>query len=497
MTLRYPAHRVNAIEKYVAEGTTSAAAPIQIDLTDRTLVRLAFSNNDDLTLENGSEDGLYRVLIAESIVAGSTSRLQNGGNVKLKDRAWLPVTTGEVLGLMWNAALAQWIEVFRSITYDSYNGVYVKNDTGSIIARGRVVYINGINGNNPTIALASNTTELLSNRTLGLVKDDIPINGFGYVVSSGVIENINTVGGASGGSVYLGVTGAFTATKPVAPAHMVKVGNFLKINVATGSIQVDVSNGFELDELHDVLISGPTNGQVLTYDGASSLWKNAAGGGGSSPSIGGTITGGTAGSILFVDPAATIAQDNANLFWDNANNEMGIGINTPDETLHVHKATAGAVTSAANAVITLENSTSAFLQILNPAADEGGVLFGSPTSNVQGGVVYNHSTDILTLRTGGNSARLNIDGTGNVAIGKGTTAGTSRFNVGATDQFQVDSTGDIVKINNVITTFPAVQGAVNTYLKNDGAGTLTWSTVSGGSGLSEPEVMARTTWNCW
>ena len=35
-----------------------------------------------------------------------------------------------------------------------------------------------------------------------------------------------------------------------------------------------------LDDLADVDITSPTNGQVLTYDGTSQTWKNAAGGGG-------------------------------------------------------------------------------------------------------------------------------------------------------------------------------------------------------------------------
>lgn len=51
--------------------------------------------------------------------------------------------------------------------------------------------------------------------------------------------------------------------------------------------------------------------------------------------IGGTVTGGTAGSVLFIDPANTLAQDNANLFWDNANNRLGIGTNTPAVTFEV------------------------------------------------------------------------------------------------------------------------------------------------------------------
>lgn len=51
------------------------------------------------------------------------------------------------------------------------------------------------------------------------------------------------------------------------------------------------------------------------------------------PSIGGTITSGTAGSILFVNPTATIAQDNTNLFWDATNHRLGIGTITPSVSL--------------------------------------------------------------------------------------------------------------------------------------------------------------------
>lgn len=53
----------------------------------------------------------------------------------------------------------------------------------------------------------------------------------------------------------------------------------------------------------------------------------------SSVSIGGTITGGTTGSVLFINPTNIIAQDNANFFWDDTNNilrsnKLAIGYNS-------------------------------------------------------------------------------------------------------------------------------------------------------------------------
>lgn len=52
--------------------------------------------------------------------------------------------------------------------------------------------------------------------------------------------------------------------------------------------------------------------------------------------------------------------------------------------------------------------------------------------------------------------------------------------VGTTNQFQIDNTGDITRINNVVTSFPATQGTANQVLTNDGAGNLTWATPAGG-----------------
>lgn len=44
----------------------------------------------------------------------------------------------------------------------------------------------------------------------------------------------------------------------------------------------------------------------------------------------------TPGSVTFGGPIGQIAEDNANLFWDDANNRLGIGTNTPAQTLSVN-----------------------------------------------------------------------------------------------------------------------------------------------------------------
>lgn len=70
-----------------------------------------------------------------------------------------------------------------------------------------------------------------------------------------------------------------------------------------------------------------------------------------------------------------------------------------------------------------------------------------------------------------------LNGSGNLGIGDATPA--SMLTVGNGDLFQVNSSGDIIKINNVTYTWPSSQGSTGDVLKNsDGAGTLVWGTVT-------------------
>ena len=51
--------------------------------------------------------------------------------------------------------------------------------------------------------------------------------------------------------------------------------------------------------------------------------------------IGGSVASGTVGSILFIGTGPVLAQDNANFFWDDSNNRLGIGVTDPDSFLEV------------------------------------------------------------------------------------------------------------------------------------------------------------------
>jgi hypothetical protein len=154
--------------------------------------------------------------------------------------------------------------------------VEVRNQSGSTIAAGSIVYISGATGNKPLITLAQANNDANSAQTIGFVKTAIANNGTGYVIVRGELENIDTSALTEGVQLYLSPTtaGTWTTTKPSAPQHLVYVGIVIRSHPTLGVILVAVQNGYELNELHDVAIGTLANNNLLAYESSTDLWKN-------------------------------------------------------------------------------------------------------------------------------------------------------------------------------------------------------------------------------
>jgi hypothetical protein len=155
----------------------------------------------------------------------------------------------------------------------------VYNETGATLIKGTVVYINGGHGNLPTITKAIATSDATSAQTYGIVQNDITNNNNGFVVVSGSLTDIDTNSYAPGTALYLSSTiaGAWTSTKQYAPAHLVYLGVVTRSHPTQGIVEVKIQNGYELDELHNVAAQSPSNGDILQYVSATSLWTKTAG----------------------------------------------------------------------------------------------------------------------------------------------------------------------------------------------------------------------------
>lgn len=139
------------------------------------------------------------------------------------------------------------------------------------------------------------------------------------------------------------------------------------------------------------LVSEPNTPQAnqlrlyaLDKSGVSTLYyKNDAGTvfdmslAGANVAIGSTITSATAGSVFFAGTAGVLAQDNANFFWDDTNNDLLLG-----RTSHVVSSLAGrgfGVFRAASAEVGVYSASGADLTAAFRLSTFGGSL-ATPTA---------------------------------------------------------------------------------------------------------------------
>jgi hypothetical protein len=197
-----------------------------------------------------------------------------------------PVTTSGTINVGFAGNSTQYINgagnlvTFPGVINEAQNLITeVYNKTGATLTKGTVVYINGGQGNLPTITKALATSDSTSAQTYGIVRNDITNNNNGYVVVAGRISDLDTQAYTEGTQLYLSPTtaGTFTSTKPYAPQHLVYVGIVVRAHPTQGVIEVKIQNGYELDELHNVAAQSPSNGDILQYVSSTSLWTKVAG----------------------------------------------------------------------------------------------------------------------------------------------------------------------------------------------------------------------------
>lgn len=147
----------------------------------------------------------------------------------------------------------------------------------------QAVRVTGAQGQRLAVAFAQANNDNNSADTIGLACETIATNQEGFIITVGQLEDINTTGAlqgetwADGDVLYLSPTtaGRLTNVKPTgATGHIVVIGYVEYAHAIHGKIYVKVMNGWELDELHNVSISSPTNNQILAYTSASQLWEN-------------------------------------------------------------------------------------------------------------------------------------------------------------------------------------------------------------------------------
>ena len=119
--------------------------------------------------------------------------------------------------------------------------VRVYNNSGAPLVDGDAVYISGTDTNFPGVVKASATSEATSKSILGLITAPIPVNGYGYVCVSGVVNDLDTSAYATGTILYLSATtGLLTDIPPLQPNYVVEMCTVIYSDATKGRVYVRV-----------------------------------------------------------------------------------------------------------------------------------------------------------------------------------------------------------------------------------------------------------------
>ena len=205
--------------------------------------------------------------------------------------------------IRYNDTTSQWENVsvpigpgdMQKTTYDTDNdGIVDKAEVIAVIVRntsltttlikGQIVYLNGATGNRPNAFLAQANTEATSSGTFGVVTSDIASNSDGEIAMLGTLHNLATNGSSpftldtlvEGDLLWLSPTtpGFVTNIKPNAPNHIVFIGIVARVHPNLGRIAYRITNGYELEELHNVSTLGRQLGETIMWNSVLNVWEN-------------------------------------------------------------------------------------------------------------------------------------------------------------------------------------------------------------------------------
>lgn len=321
----------------------------------------------------------------------------------------------------------------------------IRNTTGATLTKGTVVYINGANGNKPTVAKAIATGDSTSAQTFGIIQADLANNSNGYAVCVGDIVGIDTSAIIEGTQLYLSSTtaGTYTTTKQLAPAHLVYIGIVTRSHPTLGQIEVKIQNGYELDEIHDVAISSKTNNQFLVYESATDLWKNK--------SLA-TVLGGT--SSQFVKGNGTL---DSNTYALTSQLHDAVTIGTANGlSLSTQVLSLGLASASANGALSSANWTT-FNNKQNALSGTGFVKISGTT------ISYDSNTYLTSAVTSVAALTIGTTGTNITStVANGTTTPVITLNIptaSATNRGALSST-DWTTFNNKLTLPSLTSGSV-------------------------------------
>ena len=253
---------------------------VQADFNSKNQLVLTFDTGEKITTSAPNiEQNIEQYLSVSTSGSGATGLTNPLDYIEFNQAAGVVADTGQ---LTWNAVdgTLDLGLLGGNVTLQIGQEQIVRfvNHTSVDFAEMQVVRIVGAQGNRLSADLAQSNSDVNSNTTFAVVTEPILKNQQGYATVSGLVRDVNTSAFPEGSVLYLSPTvpGGITNVVPVSPSRNIRVGYCVRSHATVGSVFVHIVNDTDLNELHDVLVQVPQNGEVLMYEASSGLWKNKA-----------------------------------------------------------------------------------------------------------------------------------------------------------------------------------------------------------------------------
>lgn len=209
-----------------------------------------------------------------------TQYLQEGEDVNYIDLITNPTIPGRQTGRMY------WDNTDKTLALDMEGSsvtmqvgqeqiIRVVNKTGSALLNGTVVSVTSAQGQRPVIAKTDINNSALALATIGLLTEDIPNNGEGYVTIMGIVREVNTSAFLEGDTLFVSEStpGTFTNVEPTVGKYHIRIGTVLYSHATQGKICV---RPFILPKVGDLSDTDTTvtSGDTLIHDGTAYRTEN-------------------------------------------------------------------------------------------------------------------------------------------------------------------------------------------------------------------------------
>lgn len=306
------------------------------------------------------------------------------------------------------------------------------------------------------------------------------LSGSSTIFNAGDLVGVGTIFP----STTLHVVGGFTATATTTlGANLVFAGDTIDelvgtgLQLGSGDLQTTLGTSIAAAEIDtDAVSADELNATGVETELEAELDLDQLQGTLDIASGGTGATSFTAGSVIFASSTTVLGQDNADFFWENTNNRLGLGTTAPSSTLHVfgtatisstmHLHTAGVSLSAADGILTLlglgnGNDENLTLDFDNGSANT--VVFGTGT-----GVT---TLDMATIGFDLDSATTKLSTvTGAVDAGGATSLEVPNGAGGTT----IDATGEVT-VNSSTQTFGFAIGSATRWLNPETCFSPSWT----------------------